>query len=129
MMGLGRELERHMTAASRAAFLGILISLSLSAPVSAQFWPWSQPTTSAPAAQAEPPQKVPVPTPAPSRKEGGSTPAASRQSPASSGAPTAARTPRPGEILALDENQRALVDRISLYLSTIHTLLGDFVQV
>jgi outer membrane lipoprotein-sorting protein len=128
-MGIGRELERQMAAASRAAFLGTLIWLSFSAPVSAQFWPWSQPTPPAPPAQAAPPEKVPPPAPAPARKEGASSPAASRQSAPTSNAPIAARTTRPGETLALDENQRSLVDRVSLYLSTIHTLLGDFVQV
>ncbi|MEA2976637.1 MAG: hypothetical protein QOF19_2157 [Alphaproteobacteria bacterium] len=36
---------------------------------------------------------------------------------------------KPGETLAPDANQRSLVDRVSLYLSTIQTLVGDFVQV
>jgi outer membrane lipoprotein-sorting protein len=40
-----------------------------------------------------------------------------------------ARQLKPGETLALDENQRSLVDRVSLYLSSINTLIGDFVQV
>jgi outer membrane lipoprotein-sorting protein len=44
--------------------------------------------------------------------------------------PAQAATPaKPGGTLALDANQRSLVDRISLYLSTIQTLVGDFVQV
>ncbi len=41
----------------------------------------------------------------------------------------APRRKKPGEPLALDDNQRSLIDRISLYLSTINTLVGDFVQV
>jgi outer membrane lipoprotein-sorting protein len=41
----------------------------------------------------------------------------------------APKTVKPGETLALNDNQRSLIDRISLYLSTINTLVGDFVQV
>jgi outer membrane lipoprotein-sorting protein len=37
-----------------------------------------------------------------------------------------ARANQPG---GFDGNQRALIDRVSLYLSTIQTLVGDFVQV
>ncbi len=37
-----------------------------------------------------------------------------------------ARASQPG---GFDANQRALLDRVSLYLSTIQTLVGDFVQV
>ena len=40
-----------------------------------------------------------------------------------------ARTVKPGETLTLDDNQRSLIDRVSLYLSTINTLVGHFVQV
>ena len=41
-------------------------------------------------------------------------------------APFTARSNQPG---GFDANQRALIDRVSLYLSTIQTLVGDFVQV
>jgi outer membrane lipoprotein-sorting protein len=44
-------------------------------------------------------------------------------------APGGARTVKPGETLTLNDNQRSLIDRVSLYLSTINTLVGDFVQV
>lgn len=37
-----------------------------------------------------------------------------------------ARASQPG---GFDANQRALIDRVSLYLSTLNTLVGDFVQV
>jgi outer membrane lipoprotein-sorting protein len=37
-----------------------------------------------------------------------------------------AKASQPG---GFDANQRALIDRVSLYLSTIQTLVGDFVQV
>ena len=45
------------------------------------------------------------------------------------GAPGSPRTARPGETMALDDKQRSLIDRVSLYLSMIQTLVGDFVQV
>lgn len=60
---------------------------------------------------------------------------------APSGGPTAAAPPssndqhnfassaRPGETIAFDAKQRALVDRVSAYLSSIQTLVGDFVQI
>jgi outer membrane lipoprotein-sorting protein len=40
--------------------------------------------------------------------------------------PSTARSNQPG---GFDANQRALIDRVSLYLSTIQTMVGDFVQV
>lgn len=40
--------------------------------------------------------------------------------------PFTGRSNQPG---GFDANQRALIDRVSLYLSTIQTLVGDFVQV
>jgi outer membrane lipoprotein-sorting protein len=36
---------------------------------------------------------------------------------------------RSGETIAFDAKQRALVDRVSAYLSSIQTLVGDFVQI
>jgi outer membrane lipoprotein-sorting protein len=75
------------------------------------------PKAAAPAAPA-PPAAQPAPRAA-----------QSAPSPAPAIPPTAARTSKPGETLALDANQRSLVDRVSLYLSTIQTLQGDFVQV
>jgi len=41
-------------------------------------------------------------------------------------APFTARATQPG---GFDANQRALIDRVSLYLSTVNSLVGDFVQV
>jgi outer membrane lipoprotein-sorting protein len=41
-------------------------------------------------------------------------------------APFTARANQPG---GFDANQRALIDRVSMYLSTVNTLVGDFVQV
>lgn len=100
-----------MTAVSRAALLGAVIVIATPALSFAQSWPW-QPAK--PTAKTEPARKA---TPAPQTK----------------GKPTttgqASRPLKPGETLALDDKQRSLVDRVSLYLSTISTLVGDFVQV
>lgn len=93
-------------------------------------------------------QTVPLPVPAPAPKSGAaSQPSVSEtpqsapaiQNPAPGGAGAAAavipadRPPasiaKPGETTAFDANQRALVDKISAYLSNIRTLVGDFVQV
>jgi hypothetical protein len=72
-------------------------------------------------------QTVPTPAAAPKR-DGAPRPPTSLQPgpPPSSAGHFSARAAQPG---GFDANQRALVDRISLYLSTIQTLVGDFVQV
>jgi len=103
-----RKLEWDMTAAGRAALLAALIGISAPALAFAQ----SGSVTSV--AQAEPARPAAKNTPA-------------RPKPTTTG--QAARTTKPGETLALDENQRSLIDRVSLYLSTINTLVGHFVQV
>jgi outer membrane lipoprotein-sorting protein len=81
-------------------------------------------------------QSVPVPVPAPNKPQGANQPVL--QPPRPPGAvPQAPATPvagpavptRPGETTAFDRNQRALVDRVSGYLSSVQTLVGDFVQV
>jgi outer membrane lipoprotein-sorting protein len=102
-----------MSAAGRAALLGALIWISAPALTFAQ----SGRVTSV--VQTEP-----------ARPEAKG--AATRPKPATTGqaaAPNGAKTKKPGETLALDDNQRSLIDRISLYLSTINTLVGRFVQV
>ena len=93
-------------AVGRAALLAVIL-LATPTLAAAQSWPW-QPAKPAPKAE---PQKA-----QPKGK-----PSTTGQAPA--------RPLKPGETLALDENQRSLVDRVSLYLSTINTLVGDFVQV
>jgi outer membrane lipoprotein-sorting protein len=102
----GRELEQDMAAAGRAALLGALILVWAPAPVFAQ---------------AGPPASVSQKA----RPQAKST--AVRPKPTTTG--QAGKTVKPGETLALDDNQRALIDRVSLYLSTINTLVGHFVQV
>ena len=62
-------------------------------------------------------QAVPVPQAAPKQR---ATPAAKQQ---------AAPTPSLADSIGTEAGQHALVDRVSLYLSTIQTLVGNFVQV
>lgn len=94
-----------MAAAGPAALFGALIWIS--APILNLAPAWAAPTGTQ-AEPARPQAKTPIMRPKPST---------TGQAP---------RTGRPGE---LDDNQRSLVDRVSLYLSTINTLVGDFVQV
>jgi outer membrane lipoprotein-sorting protein len=71
-----------------------------------------------------PAQTVPIPQPAPKR------PAAAK--PPVSILPEGSRTPQPtraAEPITTEAGQHALVDRVSLYLSTVQTLVGNFVQV
>jgi outer membrane lipoprotein-sorting protein len=63
-----------------------------------------------------PAQTVPLPQPAPK----------SRTAPAATAKPA---TPPLSDSISTEAGQHALVDRVSLYLSTIQTLVGNFVQV
>jgi outer membrane lipoprotein-sorting protein len=89
-------------------------------------------------------QNVPLPLPAPPRAEAlvqTTPPRPAAPIPLTPGAAPprndivrapAVRPPaqfRPGETTAFDAKQRALVDRVSSYLSSLHALTGDFVQV
>jgi outer membrane lipoprotein-sorting protein len=118
----GGATELDMVGRNLAAFLGALtwVSVSIAPAARAQTVPLpptppqskqqAKPVTAAPAAQAP-------------------RPAAKSTAPAATGTmPSVAQFARPGETLALDANQRSLVDRISLYLSTVQSLVGDFVQ-
>ncbi|HEY4774366.1 MAG TPA: outer membrane lipoprotein carrier protein LolA [Xanthobacteraceae bacterium] len=74
-------------------------------------------------------QSVPVPTPAPKRDSAQTAPRPptgllQQLAPPFTGATSAASS-----ATAFDGNQRALVERVSAYLSNIHTLVGDFVQI
>jgi outer membrane lipoprotein-sorting protein len=80
--------------------------------------------------------QVPLPTPAPQAKErGGTPPQAARQGqPAEapsfnplSGLKSLFNLDRPAD--QFDAKQRAQVDRVSQYLSSVHQLIGNFVQV
>jgi len=102
-----------MAAVGRAAFLGALIWISAPTLTFAQSWPATlvaQTDPARPQTKADPARSKPTTT-------------------GQAAAPSGAKARKPGETLALDENQRSLIDRISLYLSTISTLVGDFVQV
>jgi outer membrane lipoprotein-sorting protein len=96
-------------------------------------------------------QNVPVPKPAPQPKAGISpapaaqpeTPAnslslapvgqsAPKSSPMSPGSIVEALTgilPKPGGSVAFDANQRAQVERVNTYLSSVQTMVGDFTQI
>jgi len=63
-----------------------------------------------------PAQTVPLPQPAPKQ----------RTAPAAAAKPA---TPSLADSIGTETGQHALVDRVSLYLSTIQTLVGNFVQV
>lgn len=75
-------------------------------------------------------QSVPLPTPAPQPKANVVPPApmAEVRGP-STGIAGIFNRAKSGETTAFDTNQRALVDKISGYLTSIRTLVGDFVQV
>jgi len=73
-------------------------------------------------------ENIPLPVPAPKKQPAQSAEQPPR--PPISIAPNAnAAAPQPGQATALDDNQRALVQKISTYLSSMQTLVGDFVQV
>src|SRR6201999_2740760 len=67
-------------------------------------------------------ENIPLPQPAPKK-----------QSPQAVPRPPVPITPnaaaQPGQATALDDNQRAMANKISAYLSSMKTLVGDFVQV
>jgi outer membrane lipoprotein-sorting protein len=102
-----------MAARGRVALLGALIWISAPALTFAQS---GRATTVTQAEPARPPAKATTARPKPTTT-------------GQAAAPSGAKTMKPGETLALNDNQRSLIDRISLYLSTINTLVGDFVQV
>jgi outer membrane lipoprotein-sorting protein len=80
-------------------------------------------------------QSVPLPKPAPLPKEEQITVAQARPTPpgtiAPAPAPVRPNAPvgKPGETTAFDATQRALVDKISNYLSGMRQVIGNFVQV
>jgi outer membrane lipoprotein-sorting protein len=70
-------------------------------------------------------QGVPLPQPAPKNR----TQAARPPSPFQTDVDGRPIPVRPGESVPYDGSQRAVVDRVSNYLSTMQTLIGDFVQI
>jgi outer membrane lipoprotein-sorting protein len=87
-------------------------------------------------------ENVPLPTPAPQPKTGSAPPQPAANPgppPASDAAPSRPGffpfsfmdkgSPAPQTTTAFDAKQRATLDRISLYLSSVQTMVGNFVQV
>ncbi len=90
-------------------------------------------------------EDVPLPTPAPLPKTGAAPPAPTNSTPAAtSGLPgffpfstsskgnssaSSASSGSSSQATAFDDKQRALLDRISMYLSSIQTMEGNFVQI
>ena len=87
-------------------------------------------------------ENVPLPTPAPQPKSGSAPPPPAANPgppPASDAAPSRPGffpfsfmdkgSPAPKTTTAFDAKQRATLDRISLYLSSVQTMVGNFVQV
>jgi outer membrane lipoprotein-sorting protein len=89
-------------------------------------------------------ENVPLPTPAPQPKSGaapGTVPPPPNASPPAAGNAAPSRpgffpfsfmdkgSPAPKTTTAFDTKQRATLDRISLYLSSVQTMVGNFVQV
>src|ERR1700733_7717100 len=87
-------------------------------------------------------ENVPLPTPAPQPKSGAVPPPAANPGPppaASDAAPSRPGffpfsfldkgSPAPQTTTAFDAKQRATLDRISLYLSSVQTMVGNLVQV
>jgi outer membrane lipoprotein-sorting protein len=120
-----RIAELEMAGRSLGIFLGTLIWMSVSAPgLRAQTAPLPAPAP--PKSAVKPP--APAASPAQAPRSSGQTDI-SRATPVLPKGKSIGRFAGPGETLALDANQRSLVDRVSLYLSTVQTLIGDFVQV
>jgi outer membrane lipoprotein-sorting protein len=70
-------------------------------------------------------QSGPVPL-TPQKRDARTAPSPPGPPPFSTPANFSAKATQPG---GFDANQRGLIDRVSLYLSTLNTLVGDFVQV
>jgi len=70
-------------------------------------------------------QGVPLPQPAPKNRAQPTRP----PSPVQTDSEIRPIPLRPGDSVPYDGSQRAIVDRVSNYLSTVQTLIGDFVQI
>lgn len=70
-------------------------------------------------------QGIPLPQPAPKNRN----PVTTRSPPMQTDSAGRPIPVRPGETTPYDGSQRAVVDRVSNYLSSLQTLIGDFVQI
>jgi outer membrane lipoprotein-sorting protein len=119
----GLSAEDHMTSSTAVVF-GLCLMALTAFPASAE--------------------QIPLPTPAPQPKIGSVPPPPSSVPSARPGTPTqlSQNTPnnsifpfkipgfsKPNETTAFDARQRALVERVNVYLMSLQTLIGDFVQV
>jgi outer membrane lipoprotein-sorting protein len=84
-------------------------------------------------------ESIPLPTPAPLPKTGVAPPPPASDSPPAAAAdkphgffpftlPSLGK-PSADQATAFDDKQRALLDRISMYLSSVQTMVGNFVQI
>jgi outer membrane lipoprotein-sorting protein len=120
----GRKAEKNMAGTSQTAVIAAILAGVISV---------------APAAA----QSIPLPPPAPQPKTGtappppSSIPSTKPAAPAPSSSPSwlppifggQAPAAKPGTSTAFEPRQRALVDKVSSYLSTVHVMSGNFVQV
>ena len=104
---------------------------------------WAQtapptPPASIPSAQAVPSQSVPIPKPAPKARDRVQVTASDQKAPLTTGATSTPPNPvipdprrnLPANIFStFDANQKAQAARVSSYLSSLQTLVGNFVQV
>jgi outer membrane lipoprotein-sorting protein len=89
------------------------------------------------ASLAAPAQTVPLPVPAPKRTQTQAqdtpprpaVPVPTMPMPLGSAASPVVTPVKPGDTVAFDASQRALVNKVSFYLSGVQTLVGNFVQV
>jgi outer membrane lipoprotein-sorting protein len=119
-----------------AASLTAAVTISVATPSNAQ--PFAAPTVPV---QTVPAQTVPIPKPAPKKRDGIQISASDPQKgPITTGATPLAPPPNPvipdprrnlpANIFAtFDANQKAQAARVSSYLSSLQTLVGNFVQV
>ncbi|HVY58892.1 MAG TPA: outer membrane lipoprotein carrier protein LolA, partial [Xanthobacteraceae bacterium] len=83
--------------------------------------------TAAPAASSASTTARAAPSAPPAPRTAAASPPAAAPMPAAK--PAVAAPARAGETTAFDASQRALIDRVSNYLSSVQTMVGDFVQV
>jgi outer membrane lipoprotein-sorting protein len=88
--------------------------------------PAPQPKSATPAAPAAQPE---TPANSLSLAPAQSAPKSSSMSPASIVEALTGILPKPGGSVAFDANQRALVERVNTYLSSVLTMVGDFTQI
>jgi outer membrane lipoprotein-sorting protein len=115
----GGAAEKHMVGRHATAFFAALLCASAAAgPLGAQ--------------------SVPLPTPAPLPKTGTPPPASQEQKPGGAlpqlnklfSLPFFGdKSARPAPATAFDASQRAVIDKVSAYLSSVQTMVGNFVQV